>query len=318
NLNRGIRMSRLNPEGSVYDTPEFTVKFDVSAEQAAEGFMYKVVPASTVAAGNWEGALGFVPTYVTNDQGVEEAQMYGALVSAPEAQSEAGVISQEGPYLLTVNIEAMTYQMAFAIENLWAPGSGTSNYDFSKVQMLYTSDYVNYQGAAHLRGQWWLTAQASTKGINYRLAEATVETVTGFVTSGDMAVYGENVGERMKVADNGLYWVNANLVTMKYSATYLSRVSVVGAFNGWDAAKAIDLTPDRTFLIWTGTVELDGGEFKLNTNGEWVVDFGSNSSAVGTANTLDYKGANMQVPAGKYEFKVDFSTLPYTLTLTAK
>ena len=317
-LNQGIRMSRLNPDGSVYDTPEFTVKFDVSAEQAADGFLYKIVPASTVAAGNWDGALGFVPVYTTDANGVEVAQMYGSLISAPEVQSEAGVISQEGPYLLSVNIEAMTYEVSFAIEYLWVPGVGGGTSNFNTIPRLFTNDYVNYQGCAHLNKQWWLTAQASANGLNYKLAEGTEQTVSGYVTSGELQAYSDASGTRMTIGDNGLYWMEVNLVTLRYSATHLSRISVVGNFNGWDAENAIDLTPNSKFEVWTGTIELDGGEFKLNTNGEWNVDFGSNTSAVGTPNTLDYKGANMQAPAGKYEFKADFSTLPYTLTLTAK
>ncbi|MDE6331478.1 MAG: hypothetical protein K2L80_02635 [Muribaculaceae bacterium] len=316
-INKGMKFSRLNPNGSVYDTPEFTVKFDVTAQQAAEGFQYKVVPASTVAAGDWNGSLGLVPVISTNEEGVEVTEMYGSLVSTTEAQSEAGVISQEGPYLLTVNIESMTYTLAFAIENLWVPGIGTSTSDFSKVPRLFTNDYVTYMGAAHLNKQWWLTGQASTTGLNYRTAEGTEQTVEGFVTSGEIQSYSGTDGKRMPIGTNGLYWLNVNLVTMKYTATHLSRVSLVGAFNGWDAAKAFDLTPDSKFTVWTGTVDLDG-EFKINTNGEWNVDFGSNTSAIGTSNALDYKGANMSVAAGKYDVKVDFTTLPYTITLNAK
>ncbi len=119
----------------------------------------------------------------------------------------------------------------------------------------------------------------------------------------------------MTIAENGLYWLNVNLATLRYSATHLKRVSLVGAFNGWDAEAAEDLKPDSKFQVWTGTFDLEG-EFKVNTNGAWDIDFGSNTAAIGTANTLDYKGANINVPAGKYQVKVDFSTLPYTITLT--
>lgn len=315
NLNRGIKFSRVNNDVSVYDDANFTVKFDVTAEQAAEGYLYKIVPASAVANGDWNGAMGLVPTITTDEDGVETVQMYGTLVDAPEAQSEAGVISQEGPYLLKVNFEAKTYELNFALDYLWVPGIGTSTSNFDIVPRLYTSDYVTFQGAAHLNKQWWLTGQKGTAGLNYKTAEGTEQTVNGLVTSGEIQNFGDNGGARMTIAENGLYWLNVNLATLRYSATQLKRVSLVGAFNGWDAEAAEDLKPDSKFQVWTGTFDLEG-EFKVNTNGAWDIDFGSNTAAIGTANTLDYKGANINVPAGKYQVKVDFSTLPYTITLT--
>lgn len=316
-ITKGYKLSRVNNEGSVYDDPTFSVKFDVSAEQAAADFLYKIVPASAVAAGNWDGSMGFIPTITTDDKGVEEVQMYGTMIRTTEAQSEAGVISQDGPYLLSVNIETMTYNLAFALEYLYVPGLGTSTTNFAKVPRLYTNDYVTYLGAAHLRRTWWLTGQDSTTGLNYMTAEGTEQTVKGDVTSGEIQNYPDQTGARMTIAEDGLYWLSVNLVKRTYSATHLKRVSLVGAFNGWNADGAVDLKPDKNFLVWSATVDLDG-EFKVNTNGAWDIDFGANATAIGTPNSLDYKGANMSVAAGKYDVKVDFTNLPYTITLTKK
>lgn len=317
NLNKGIKIGRVSNEGSVYDDPNFTVKFDVTAEQAEAGFLYKIVPASSVAAGSWDGAFGFQPTITVDDKGVETVEMYGKLVDAPAAETEAGVLDQAAPYLLTFNVEEKTYNLNFAIDYLWVPGIGTSTSDFNKVPRLATDDYVTYRGAAHLNKQWWLTGQASVSGMNFKTAEGTEQVEKDGVLTGEIQDYGDDGGKRMTVSENGLYWLDVNLAKLTYKATYLRRISLVGAFNDWNAEQAVDLKPDSKFQVWTGTVDLDG-EFKVNTNGAWDIDFGSNSAEIGTPNKLDYKGANISVPAGKYDVRVDFSTLPYTITLNKK
>lgn len=316
-VRKGLLMSRAVTEGDVYDNPVFTVKFDVTAEQAAAGYDYKVVPGSSVAAGTWDGAFGFEPATSIDDDGNTVEEMNGNMVIAPEEKTSAGVIKTEGPYLLTIDVEAHTYTLNFAIDYLYVPGNGTSTYDFTKVPRLTTGDYINYQGAACLYRQYWFTAQPSIEGINYKQAEGTEPTVNGLTTSGQLEITDATNGTRMTMSTRGLYWLNVNLVSLRYSAVHLERVSLVGAFNGWNEKGAVDLKPSSNFQTWTGTVDLDG-EFKVNTNGSWDIDFGSNENTIGTPNKLDYKGANISVAAGKYDVTVSFATLPYTITLVKK
>lgn len=312
-VKKGLKFERTVTTGNVYDAPTFAVKFDVTAEQAAEGFEYKVVPQSAVTAGNWNGAFGFEPNL--NAEG--QPEMNGNLISSPEAKTQAGVISQEGPYLVSVDIEAATYEVSFAIEYLYTPGNGSSQFDFNKVQRLSTNNFINYSGAAHLNRQWWLTAEASNNGLCYGLADGDEPVTDGFVTKGNIVAGSYNDLTKMPIPTNGLYWVNVNLVGLNYTATLLERVSLVGAFNGWDAESAKDLTHSKDFLTWTGTFDLDG-EFKINTNGDWTIDFGSKTANIGSENALDYKGGNINVPAGKYDVTVSFATLPYTIKLVKK
>lgn len=316
-VKKGLLMSRAVTEGDVYDNPTFTVKFDVTAEQAAAGYEYKVVPASAVTAGTWDGAFGFQPTTSIDDDGNTVEEMNGNMLDSPEEKTQAGVIRTEGPYLLTINVEAMTYELNFAIDYLYVPGNGSSTYDFNKVPRLTTGDYINYQGAATLFRQFWFTAQPSIDGINYKQAEGTEPTVSGLTTSGQLEITDATTGTRMTMATKGLYWMNVNLVSLRYSAVHLETVSLVGNFNGWKEKEAVKLSPSSDFMTWTGTVDLDG-EFKVNTNSSWDIDFGSTENAIGTPNKLDFKGGNINVAAGTYDVTVSFATLPYTITLVKK
>ncbi|MDE5843506.1 MAG: hypothetical protein K2H35_07220, partial [Muribaculaceae bacterium] len=98
-------------------------------------------------------------------------------------------------------------------------------------------------------------------------------------------------------------------------------LGIVGNHNGWNEKESLPLTPSRDLKTWTATdVELDG-EFKINANGAWDYDFGG--AAVETSNgahvyNLQFKGGNMSIEKGTYDVKVDFSTMPYVMTITKK
>lgn len=309
-VTKGIKFKRTVAEGSVYDNPGFQVKVEVAGEYtAANPYEFKIVPASAVKAGNWTGAFGVQPDSI--------GATTGTLVAAPEAKTEAGQITAEGPYVIQFNAERLTYSVSTAFEFLYVPGVGSSNTDFTKVQRLATSDYITYQGVAALNKQWWLTGQPSIKGFNFKTAEGTEQVTKGLVTTGEIQAYPDGKGTKMLIKNKGAYWMNVNLGTMTYKATQLETVGVAGKHNDWDAAKAIQLTPDSKFLVWTGEVDLDGG-FKISTNGDWNIDFGSSAFTLGQASTLQYKGGDMSVPAGTYTVKVDFSVYPNTITVTKK
>ncbi len=69
------------------------------------------------------------------------------------------------------------------------------------------------------------------------------------------------------------------------------------------------------WLTWTvENVTLDDGAFKLNCNGAWTISFGGEPSNIVPVNN----GGDMTCEAGTYDLKLDFSKLPYTLTMTRK
>lgn len=304
-LNRAIKFNRSS-DLNVYDDPTFSLKIEVDEAQATAGFDWKVVPQSTVTSGNYEnGAYG-----ATYNEG---STQNGYLTESPTGDdTNAGVIATAGPYLVTINLEDKTFAVTYAMEFLYCPGTASS-FGFKKAQMLSTSDYITYSGAAHLNKQWFMTAQPSTNGLTFYQDEEIVEIdKTGTIYSGGLMVPGEeDKPVQMKVNDNGLYWVEANVVKMTYKASLMTTLSLIGDFNDWKAD--VDLTPSKDFLTWTATdVELTDGKLKIRANHDRTLDFG------GVLNNLTFKGADIPVTAGKYDVTVSFAEIPYVMTLTTK
>lgn len=313
-LSRAIKFNRSS-DLNVYDDPTFSLKIEVDDAQASAGYDWKVVPQSTVTSGDYSnGAYG--ATY-----NVDSTQD-GYLVEAPTGDDDhAGVISTAGPYLVTIDLEHKTFVISYAMDFLYCPGTASS-FGFKKAQMLSTSNYISYSGAAHLNNQWFMTAQPSTKGLTfYQDAENLAIDETGMVYTGGLMVPGvDDKPVQMKVNDNGLYWVDANVVAMTYQASLMKTLGLVGDFNNWgsdpndkNAVTDVELTPSKDFLTWTATdVNLTDGTFKIRANHACVLDFG------GDPENITFKGGNIPVTAGKYDITVSFSQIPYTMVLTAK
>ena len=101
----------------------------------------------------------------------------------------------------------------------------------------------------------------------------------------------------------------------------LQTMSVIGAGNDWNLETATPLTPSKDFKTWTASDVEIGDEFKINCNGAWDFDFGGaqvQDVDGQSVYNINFKGSNMPAKAGKYDVKIDFSTMPYVLTLTKK
>lgn len=304
-LAKAIEFTQVTP-GNPYDNPEFSVKIDVSYEMATSstGYMWKVVPGSAVNAKDWAGALGALPG---------DSNTKGSLVSAPEAQAQAGVIKQEGPYMVNINLEKLSYDIQPAFEYLWVPGYGSSTSNFSKIMRLTTTNYMDYVGTMHLRNRFWFTGQESTRGVSFRPDGDDNPVDDNGVLSGKM-IYDVTSTKMMQVPTEGLYLIRANVVTLEWSATPIPVISIIGEFNGWDTATAVDLTHNKTFDVWTvEDITLPAGEFKFCVNHAWAISYG------GEVDNLVENGGNLSVDAaGTYTIALNFSVFPNTVTITKK
>lgn len=307
-LTKAVKMENTSGEGvSPYDNPEFAVKMNVTNEQAAAGWTWKVVPQSTIASGSWAAALGCRPN--------EADPLQGILISAPEKKADAGIVNLEGDILITVNIEQATYSVNYAFEALWV-GPSKSN-----TMPIETDNYINYQGAAYLGAGWVIGTDAGFTGLQFKQSEETepVDSADGTVRSGDLATTGTTLRTPIK---NTLYWVDVNLVQLNYTIAAIQTMGVVGNGNGWDAANPAPLTPSKDFKVWTGeNVHIDG-EFKINCNGAWDLDFGGGIDLGGINEhqfEAVYKGENMNkdgsIKPGDYTVTIDFSAIPYMITV---
>lgn len=294
---QGLPVVNTDLSVSPYDNPSFQVVFDITDEQAAAGFQWKIVA---------KGA-----TNLDNSFGPADPALASGVMLEAAGQDNAGVITTQGRYMIKVNMETLAYEQGLAIERLYVPGQGSSTSNFSRVLQLATDNYVNYTGVARLRNNWYLTAQPSNTGLQFRSAgNETTDDKTGVVSGGLIA---DNSAEMMK-ADNGLYYLDVNVVKLTYTASPLNQISAIGAYNEWNTETAVDLTPSSNFLTWTvKDLDLPAGEFKFCCNHAWTLSFG------GALDNLVQNGGNINVTeAGTYDITIDFSKIPYTCTMTKK
>ena len=301
---KGITFTKVK-EGNQYDEPEFMVKVEVSAEQAADGFLWKIVPATAATTGSWEGAYGATPA--------TDGATNGTLTATAEGADGAGAINAPGSYLINVNMYALTYTTGYAYDQLYINATGWYT-DAARMLLLTTKDYINYSGVARVNHSFAIFCQPSiSKGLGYGLAEGTtVEVGPEGNASGQMQLFTDLTKvARFDIGGNGLYWMKANIVDLTWSAAPINVISIVGAFNEWNVEDAnAAMTPDARMrnTIWTiSNVEMPAGEFKFCVNHAWDISFG------GAMDNIVENGGNLNLAeAGTYDITLDFTTRPYT------
>lgn len=296
-----------NEEGNVYDHPNFQVKIDVTAEQAAAGGLFwKVVPKSAYDAGTWAGAYGSI---------AGDSNLSGSLTPAPETETEAGLILEEGPYIIHINMETLRYNIDRALDYLWVVTPGTSTTKFDLMQRLTNNgDYTHYEGTSPMRYNFYLAGQASKNGVFFHL-EGENETDKKGNYSGMMST---TTTKTMKVGDDlALYYVTANINEMTWKATQIHTLNLVGAFNGWNKKEAPALTHNAKFSVWTITETFaEAGEFKFCVDNDWKLSYGSSD---GTFNTVKQNGGNYKMTeAGTYTLTLHFDVFPPYLEVVKK
>lgn len=276
--------SDVNP----YDDPVFSAKFDVTPD-----WQWQIIPQSTFAAGTLDGNTVYgVVTGLENE-------LEGDLLAVADG-GVPGVLTESYPYLLTINMDQLTYSFSLAIEQLYTPGN-SNGWSQTASQILTTTDYVTYTGYAYLNGEYKFSTAPNWDGTNF----------------GSTGVEGELTNDggagNLNAAAAGLYWLSVNISNLTYSAVLCNTYGMIGDAtpNGWDASTA--LTPSADFLTWTATVTLKDGEFKFRANDAWDVNLG------GAMNNLVPNGDNIKSPgAGTYEVTLDFTQVPYTCKLVKK
>ncbi len=307
-ISAAIPFTQLNA-GDPYDNPDFYINVQVSAAEAEAGYSWKVIPASAYEAGNWDGAYGAVAS--------SEDGKTGTLVESPEAETNAGTITEAGSYQISVNMYNLTYKVGLAYDYLWINARGYYP-QFDKMLRMFTDDYVNYKGVMRVNHTFSLYCQdnAGEGAVAYG-ADADVEASTDKgTTKGKMALCTDLTKLRtMEVPGYAFYLLKANLQTLDWEATEITSISIVGAFNEWNTAdENATMTPDRYWTKFTiNNVALTAGEFKFCANHDWAISFG------GALDNIVENGGNINVEeAGTYDILLDFTTIPYSATLTRK
>ena len=307
-ISKGIRFEQVN-SGNPYDNPDFELTFDVTDAQAAAGYDFKIVPLSGFENNSWDGAYGM--TDITESA----TGMSGKLAQVPGAETDAATIAHGNHYRISINMETLAFSVKLESEFLYVPSATSSLTDFSKMMRLTTSNYVNYEGSLALNGDFFFTAQESTTGGfvfrnagDTEVAGGDYTTVSGTLTEGN--------GVAAEWPEEGLYFVKVDLSSLAYSAVLFKEIDLIGAFNGWDASTALPLTASDDFSVWTiDNVEMTAGEYKFCISKAWTYSYGKGASD----NEVAQNGGNFNLDAdGTYDFKLDFSSYPATLTVTKK
>lgn len=270
-------------EMDVYDDPVFTISVDV-AEGGAE---WVIAPES---AKNSQNALAYIGVATEGDTALS-----GKLV----AGGKAGKIAEAGNYVMTVNMEAMTYSIK-KMSYLYMPGNSNGWSHGASQVLAYNSAKGCYEGYAHLDGEFKFTSEPNWDGTNYG-------------STGEEGKLSTDGGAgNLSVAQNGLYYCTVNVADLTYTATLITSYGAIGGFNGWGSQTV--MTPSADFMTWTGEVTFSAGdEWKFRANDNWNINLG------GEANNLVIDGGNLQAPGdGTYEVTLNLSSVPYTCSFTKK
>lgn len=261
----------MNHTGDVYDNPVFTAKVDVTAAQewAVKGAELTYAPVAD-----------------------ETSAEFGTLVAG-----EGWGVMPVGTWLLTVNMETLTYSFSSAVENLWTPGDA-NGWNHGGSQMLFTNNYTEYMGFANL----------SVSG--FKFTSAADWSHTNYGDAGEEGKLSTDGGAgNLTVPESGLYWCKVDIAALTWSATKIETIGVIGGFNGW--SESLPLTSEDG-LFWTGTITLnEGDEYKFRCNNDWAINLGGADEY-----NLVPDGANLKAPStGTFTITLDLSVVPYACYL---
>lgn len=283
-------------DADVYDDPVFTLYADVNG---ADGWWWKVIPASTYETGNWVDADN--ASFGVADNG--DDALAGMLVGrTATTDCGAGCLKVSGRMKMTINMEELTYSFESALEQLYTPGAANS-WNQLASQVLGTTNYADYYGFALLSPDGFkFSTQSNWDGTNYG-------------DSGQAGILTNDGGAgNLTVPAYGLYWCHVNIPGLTYTTDPVTTLGAIGDFNGWGASVA--LTPSDDYLVWEGTVDFgDGtGSFKIRANDDWALSLG------GDPDNLTWDNApNIPAPgAGAYTVTLYLDAVPYVVEFAAQ
>ena len=287
---------------SVYDEGTFSVLFNV----ANPGFEWTVQP------------VGTNETWGVDAE--ESTAISGDLVTEGGV---ANVINDAGPYMVIIDVLGMTFNVNIALDYVTVPINTGATTSFTEAQWnnflrLTTNDHKNYTGTVRLYQNWFLSGMPAFDGVYFLAGDTTEYDEETSTTTGNMTkATAIDPEAKLKVATNGLYYVNFNIIDLTYEYTQINQLSLIGGFNDWDLSTALDLTPGSASRIthWTlsGVQMTAGTEYKFCVNHAWTLSYG------GSATDIQQNGGNLVIEEdGTYDFELDFSVQPNVLIITKK
>lgn len=263
-----------------FDDPVFYMTVDIDNATAADGWYWKIIPASAIDESSdsfdWAAAWG---TEVDGDTALS-----GTLTNQG---ANAGKVNVAGIYSFTIDMLNCTYEFKPTFPYLYTPG-GANGWSQTSSQLVTTTDYETYYGFILASGEFKFSTQPNWDGTNYG-------------NGGDGILSTDGGAGNINVAEDGLNYVQCNIGAMTYETpVHISSFSFIGDFNSW--GDDVDLTPSADELTWTGTVTLPAaGGFKIRCNHDWAISLGNLNGDADMAELTTINGSNITMDAGTYE-----------------
>lgn len=297
---------------SGYDDPVFSIVVDITPEQAESGWWWKIIPQSTYKTGDWVDAA--YSSYGPEENGSEDAEgmLFASTVDEEGnyVDSKAGMFTEYGTYMITIDMIEGTYDFTLAIPELYVQGDAAGwNWESPLVATLSTTDYINYSGYSLCKkGGYKFTSEKSWSaaydlGVDGDVAPEDGWTLAGKLSNGSL--------NNIVPAEDGLYYHHVNITALTFQSYLVTTLGVIGDATPGGWSDSTPLTPSADLLVWEGDIEFAAsGSFKIRANDDWKVNLG------GSLDNLTQDGDNLPTPgAGVHHIVLDLSTSPYTLTI---
>lgn len=304
-------------EYDVYDDPVFEIRFKVTGNAS----YWKIAPQSAVGTDNWTDLYG--PETI-NDTSLEGRLLTGAdFAGTDQTEPNSGLLTEPGNYKMTINMEAMTYEIKYLAQPdiLYTPGGANGwTFDQCAYMQLYTDaenpSNNHYYGVFPVDDQGFkITVENDwdiDKSTNYG-AESETPADAGTFVAGD-------AGKNIHPLTAGLNWINCQYDPVgyqltTYEITAITTVGVIGNFpasNSW--SNAVMMTSEDGGNTWTAEIEFAAGsEYKFIFNSNWDYSLGGNE------NQLVFNGGNLKIAeAGTYTVTLNLGKGYPSCTLTQK
>lgn len=271
--------------GNVYDAPEFQIVFQTTADNQ----YWKIIPKTNYEGDFWaEGEKGVVGVVTDGDASAE-----GNLTTN---HPNAGKIERAGYHRMTINMMNYSYKIEdlnFA-EYIYEIGNESG---WSASHPLWGGNFDGkYQGYYYLDGEFKFKPNADNWDGDW-----------GQNPNGEAGTLVQE-GEVNVPGVTGFYQINVDLSAMTYSLERVNTISIIGDFNSWGGD--VDLTYNQESGAWEANNVVIGqtGGLKFRMNHDWAISWGgADGNGNNFQNLTQNNGANLNVEAGTYDFKLYIS-----------
>lgn len=302
NMSQGRRIMVRNPEDITPSDYKWPTGYSLHYKMLGQEYEKQMNPqGNSTFSGRWTTSIeipddavangNFVEWWITADGHPEIVlgscweNKVGTQGRLCRYDNSRGAIFSGGNINIEINLAEWTYSLSDLPESLYVVS--TSYITFDNAAQLESSPENNflYKGLAGIESGWGLTGQRSYKSQFYANApyDTPVIDASGVARGSLMQVTdGQPLNNDNAIplsGQRGMYYVEANLQALTYSAYKCNTIGITGSMIDWGNGSIPDIAfkNSRTtqYMVWTGTLTLTAGdEWKIRANNEWTVNFG--------------------------------------------